>query len=300
MSDNGTPEISRLKDVDTHIVDFSNWGGDSQHAASSTRKSSYPRPSSISPLTHFAARSSKGHRLVRHGLILMAVSGVLWILISNMATLQNAARFDNTRTAIANGSFEQPSMPSGGEIWFITTVAQLSVAGFFVGMVMVIVGYARLFLDKQAVFEQHVNEQLNVIAQGDVEATQLAKGATYMSDRTNIGGDVIGSAVGRDASVNARDITVFKQTVDSSTKMDADLKSKLSEARDEIDKLDIPQDDKHDVTDDLGKLTEELDKPEPTPSRVERFLKRIEEIAPSVASVLASATRIIHLVAIAT
>ena len=295
-NDNDSPNFGFLSGVEVKEADFRDMGRQSDTASPKPEMTRWSS-SQLTPWVHTSAPQKKAEKLAHNGLILMAVSGVVWLLISNATLMSAASRFDQRPTSIAD--FES-STPSGFEIWFISTIGQLSTAGFFSGFAMIVLGYAKLFLAKQAVFEQHVQEQLNIRAGGNVDATQLGKGAKYMGDRTNVGGDVVGSAVGRGASVDARDITVFKQTVDNSTNLDTELKEKLTLAREEIDKLDVPQDDKDDVADDLGKLTEELDKPEPTPNRVERFFKRIEEIAPTVGTILASATRIIQLVGIVT
>ena len=109
-----------------------------------------------------------------------------------------------------------------------------------------------------------------------------------MGDETNIQGDVIGSAVGKGASVNARDIKVFKQTVDASTTLDDDLKQKLKEARDTIEEAELSEQDKDDAVDSLGKLTEEVQKPEPDMSRVQRLWTFIKDVVPIVGTILKS------------
>src|SRR5690606_6416126 len=133
------------------------------------------------------------------------VCGVMWLLISNATVMYTTSRAGQRLTSVED--YRNVSL-SGFDIWFVSTLGQLSTAGFFSGLAMVILGYAKLCLAKQAVFEQHVQEQLNIRAGGNVDATQLGKGARYMGDRTNVGGDVVGSAVGRGAYVDARDITV--------------------------------------------------------------------------------------------
>jgi hypothetical protein len=64
--------------------------------------------------------------------------------------------------------------------------------------------------------------------------------------------------------VNARDITVHKNVVDSSARLNNDVKQKLREAREAIENAELSDADKADVIDDLNKLTAELDKPERT------------------------------------
>jgi hypothetical protein len=113
-----------------------------------------------------------------------------------------------------------------------------------------------------------------------------------MGDKTDIGGDVIGSAVGRGAKVEARDITVYKQAVDGSPNLADDAKEKLKQAREAIEKVDLSEDDRTDILDDLGKLTAELEKPEKDPSRLKRFLGRIKEISAPTAEIIMSAASI--------
>ena len=110
-----------------------------------------------------------------------------------------------------------------------------------------------------------------------------------MSDKIEIQGDAIGSAIGAGARVRARDITAYKQAVDRSAGIDADLKRSLKAARDAIDQADLSDIDKADAADDLGKLTAELEKPEKDPGLVRRYFNHIKEIAPVVASILSSA-----------
>ena len=109
-----------------------------------------------------------------------------------------------------------------------------------------------------------------------------------MGDRTTINGDVTNAAVGTGASVNARDIMSFKHAVDQCSGLDDALRQKLNEARELLDELDCPQQDKNDAADDLGKLTDELDKESPAPSRIVRYWNRLQEIVPTVAAVLKS------------
>jgi hypothetical protein len=116
-----------------------------------------------------------------------------------------------------------------------------------------------------------------------------------MSDKISIGGDVTGSAVGSHAKVKARDISSYKQVVNQSVG-DADLRQKLIEARELLETLPLSPDDKNDTADNLGKLTEEMQKEKPEPGRVQRFFNYIRDVAPSVASVLQSAVSIAKMV----
>jgi hypothetical protein len=122
--------------------------------------------------------------------------------------------------------------------------------------------------------EWHVNIQL---------------GETHMGDKINIGGDAIGAVVGSHASLKAHDISAYKQVVDQSLVLDDDLKRALKNAREALEREGLPDADKRDAADDLGKLTDELQKPEKDVSRVRRLWNHIKDIAPPVASILSSA-----------
>lgn len=113
-----------------------------------------------------------------------------------------------------------------------------------------------------------------------------------MSDKIEIKGDAIGSAVGAGARVRTRDITVYKQAVDQSSGIDEELKRVLKEARDAIEQATVSEADKADATDDLAKLTAELEKPEKDPGLVRRYFNRIKEVVPTVASLISSAKTI--------
>lgn len=119
--------------------------------------------------------------------------------------------------------------------------------------------------------------------------TDIAIGGTHVGDKINIGGDAIGAAVGSHASLRAHDITTYKQVVDQSLTLDEDVKRALKEAREALEKADLSEADKGDATDDLGKLTDELQKPEKDVGRVRRLWNHIKDIAPPVASILSSA-----------
>jgi hypothetical protein len=119
-----------------------------------------------------------------------------------------------------------------------------------------------------------------------------------MSERDNRiqARDIISSAVGSDIRFRARDITVYQRDIDQSTVLDPELKQKLKEAREALDKVDLSEDDKNDVADNLEKLTIELEKPQRDAGRVKRFWNRIKEVAPTVAAILSTAASIAKLV----
>jgi hypothetical protein len=175
-------------------------------------------------------------------------------------------------------------------LWLISKVTRYLGTAFVVGLVILILGYARLFLDKQTVFEQYVQAQLNVLAHGDVEATQ---GATYRGDRTKISGDVIASAVGMGAALRAHDITVYKQMLEKTPTLDPKVKQVLAAASEEINRLQIPEEDKNATVNDLRKLTVELTKHAPEQSRVAGYLARISDVAPTVEQILTSHEQIL-------
>lgn len=106
----------------------------------------------------------------------------------------------------------------------------------------------------------------------------------------NIGG-VVGSGV-----VNARDIAVYKSHIDMSQTLDTETKNGLLEARKELEGQKISIADKHDVADNLGKLTSELEKPEKDVGLIKRFFQRIKDVAPTVATVLGSVKTVADLV----
>jgi hypothetical protein len=76
-----------------------------------------------------------------------------------------------------------------------------------------------------------------------------------------------------------------------------DVKAKLKEAREAVEKAGLSESDKADLLDDLGKLTGELEKPGRDASRVQRFLNRIMEVSSSVGEIISSAASISRLFA---
>lgn len=116
-----------------------------------------------------------------------------------------------------------------------------------------------------------------------------------MGDTIEIKGDAVGSAVGAGARVRALDITVYKNAVDQSSGISEDLKRVLKEARDAIETAGLVEVDKADATDNLGKLTAELEKPEKDPSLVRRYWNRLKEVVPTAATIIASAKTVADL-----
>lgn len=110
-------------------------------------------------------------------------------------------------------------------------------------------------------------------------------GDVHVGDKINITGDVTGSAVGSNASVKARDIITQIQK----SGLDGDLKEKFAKAAEELANLKIDEGDKSDAVDDMKKLQEELEKPNQDEVRIQKIWARIQAVAPTVASILASA-----------
>ena len=76
-----------------------------------------------------------------------------------------------------------------------------------------------------------------------------------------------------------RVITAFITSVDQAAGLDPELKRVLIVAREALASGDLTGPDKDDAADDLGKLTGELTKPEPQPSRVKRLFDGIKHLA---------------------
>ena len=124
------------------------------------------------------------------------------------------------------------------------------------------------------------------------ESPRIALESHSMDSEVTIGGNVVGSAVGSGSTVNARDINAFNNALDQSQGLDPELKRVLVEARQQLESGDLTGADKDDAVDDLGKLADEIKKPEPQPGRIKRFFDGIKQLAPDVASILSSAVKI--------
>jgi hypothetical protein len=121
------------------------------------------------------------------------------------------------------------------------------------------------------------------------------KGAKVMLGN-NVGGDNIAGNVGGSSIVNARDIKVYKNHLDSTT-LHKSLKAVLIKAREQAETMGLSHADKSDVADDIGALTTELEKPEHDEGRIIKILKRVGAIAPPVLAVLQSAKILAGIVA---
>jgi uncharacterized protein YjbI with pentapeptide repeats len=91
-------------------------------------------------------------------------------------------------------------------------------------------------------------------------------------------------------------LTNYFGVVDKLDTVEGDIKHKLKEAREAIENAkDLSDADKKDAVDQLNNLTAELEKPEKDESRVKRYWNRIKEVAPTGASILASAASLVKL-----
>ena len=97
-----------------------------------------------------------------------------------------------------------------------------------------------------------------------------------VGDTIRIGGDVSGSAVGSGAVPWARDVTTFNRAVAESVTLGAELRQKLTQARDII-ASDAPSPSaKGDAADALGKLVDELKQPVGDAGRLKRLRDTIK------------------------
>ena len=117
-----------------------------------------------------------------------------------------------------------------------------------------------------------------------------------MKNETNAQGNIVGSAIGSGNTVNARDINAFINSVGQAEGLDPELKRVLVEARQALESGPLTGTDKDDAADDLGKLAEEVTKPEPQHGRVKRLFDGLVKLAPDVASILSAAARIGELI----
>lgn len=239
------------------------------------------------------AHAKYNEHLINRGILITIISGITWFMFSSLASISMLSfvpRF--SPSSFDNSSNIDDAFPI---IWLPSMMVSIAIIGVYVGIIMVILGYAKLFLKKQAIFEQNI-KQLHFIAHDN--ATQHV-GETSMGDQMNISNsEVNASAIGSSATLNMRDISIFQNNVKNLSNLDNDMKEKINLARTEIEKLILSQEDKDDIVDDLEKFTKELDRPNPNSSRIERFLNRIKEIAPTISSILMSAKRIIELIVI--
>lgn len=134
----------------------------------------------------------------------------------------------------------------------------------------------------------HPASPMTVVA-GDGSTIQIGN---IMGDSIHVGGDVTGSAVGSGAALWARDITTFKDNVNRSAALSAEVKQKLTQARDIIEATQLSPSDKCDAVDALVKIVEEVQLPGRDGGRLKRLWETISSIAPAAASTLASSVEV--------
>lgn len=122
------------------------------------------------------------------------------------------------------------------------------------------------------ILQQSLNRPLNNFISGGIHMTNYNIG-------TNLG------AVGPGAIVNARDISQFKQVLTQSV-LPQDVQEILIKAREQLESIALPEGDKNDVADDIGKISCELAQSNPEPSRIKKIFSRIKENAPVIALIL--------------
>ncbi len=99
-------------------------------------------------------------------------------------------------------------------------------------------------------------------------------------------------AVGKGNDVHIRDITVYKNEVDNSPSLDPETRDLLKQAIDAIEAAKVSDQEKAEAKEDLGKLTDELKKPEKEPGAIRRYLGRLGAVLPSVATILKAGAEI--------
>ena len=117
-----------------------------------------------------------------------------------------------------------------------------------------------------------------------------------MESKNVVHGDNIGGAVGQGNNVTATNFMVYKTSVEES-KLPPDLKEFLIKAREALEMLTLEPPDKEEVAESLVKLKDELEQPQKDEGRINRYIKRITEVAPSIVTILGSAQslyRMIH------
>lgn len=144
---------------------------------------------------------------------------------------------------------------------------------------------------------------LNAANKGDTRVAVTAtttsrsksRSKSHMGDKIDIKGDVANSAVGSSASFRGRDVSSYKSAVQSSG-IDSDLAAVLVRAKEQLDAEPLTDGDAEDASDDLAKLTAELQKPEQDSGRIAALWQRIKAVTPTVATILAGAASIAKII----
>jgi uncharacterized protein YjbI with pentapeptide repeats len=129
-----------------------------------------------------------------------------------------------------------------------------------------------------------------LIAAGATSSIQVNR--TYnMGHKVEVHGDAINLSLGDASPVHARDINLDKSNTELSAIGD-EIKTVIQEAVDMLQSLSLKPSDKSDAVENVQKIAEELEKAEPDASRVTRCWRQIRELAPTVSSLLSSATMV--------
>jgi hypothetical protein len=116
-------------------------------------------------------------------------------------------------------------------------------------------------------------------------------GGTVLDDGSRADGATAVAGAAESTAVDARDVAVFVRSVDAHPSLAAGTKAILKQARSELETCELSGADKNDTADDLGKITEELGKPQPDDGRIRRLCANVRSIAPTVAEVLRSVSK---------
>ncbi|MCA9201843.1 MAG: pentapeptide repeat-containing protein [Planctomycetales bacterium] len=108
---------------------------------------------------------------------------------------------------------------------------------------------------------------------------QMNRSYEKTDQSTHVAGSVTNSAVGAGASFVARDVAAYRDHIQATDQISADLKQMLLDVRLAIESLDVSAAVKDDVRQDYEKLTDELGKDNPEPTRLERLWAGIQRVA---------------------
>lgn len=170
----------------------------------------------ISPWIITNTRAQRGENLVNNGIWIAIISGITWFISSSISS---STVITTIRYSPLPSQWNNQYNNNIDVLFMLSMIASISMAGIFVGIIMVILGYARLFLEKQSIFEQHVNQQLHILARDNVKTIV---GGGSMNDKTHLSNSsIFGSAIGSGAVLNAHDISIFQNMVNSSHNLDS-------------------------------------------------------------------------------
>jgi hypothetical protein len=114
-------------------------------------------------------------------------------------------------------------------------------------------------------------------------------------DQFRISGSVVGSAVGRGARVTAGQI-IANVTQAAEQSSDADLAAEVKQALEAISKAKLPEADQAEAADTVGKIQEEMTRPEADPARpgrIRRWLTALADLCQPAADAIRAAKAVI-------